>query len=41
MIESDILRALHALHKEYAKSDDDHDDDDDDDDDDDKCWENP
>ena len=41
MIESDILRALHALHKEYSKSDDDHDDDDHDDDDDDKCWENP
>ena len=26
MIESDILRALHALHKEYSKSDDDDDD---------------
>ena len=41
MIESDILRALHALHKEYSKSDDDDHDHDDDDDDDDKCWENP
>ena len=41
MIESNILRALHALHKECPKSDDDDDDHDDDDHDDDKCWENP